>query len=121
MNVKLLLLVSNDYVVCDLEELDEEPSVYMKHPYKVDPLTYWDYNDEDKHFPPDNAVFLRTTEEKNIKDEKETITVQTDYAQLTKYPEFTNDDDVLMRSDRIITVVDPSPEVLNLYTKLISK
>jgi len=121
MNVQLLLLISNDYIICDLEELDEEPSVYMKNPYKVDPLTYWDYNEEDKHFPPENAVFLKATEEKNIKDGKETVTIQTDYAQLDKYPHFTNDDDVLMRSDRIITVVEPSPEILNLYTKLISK
>lgn len=121
MNVQLLLLISNDYIICDLEELDEEPSVYMKNPYKVDPLTYWDYNDEDKHFPPENAVFLKATKEKNIKDGKETVTIQTDYAQLDKYPHFTNDDDVLMRSDRIITVMEPTPEILDLYTKLISK
>jgi len=121
MNIKLIQLTNNDYIICEYEELDEEPSLYMKNPYKVDPLTYWDYNDEDKHFPPDNAVFLKTTEEKNIKDGKEITVVQTDYAQLNEYPSFTNDVDILLNSDKIMTIIEPKPEILNLYTQLISK
>ncbi len=121
MNIKLIQLINNDYIICEYEELDEEPSLYMKNPYRVVELTYWDYNEDDKHFPPDNAVFLQTTEEKNIKDEKEIVTVQSDYAQLLKYPLFTNDTDILLNSDRIMTIVDPLPEVLNLYVQLISK
>lgn len=121
MNIKLVQLVNNDYIVCDLEELDEEPSLYMKNPYKVEPLTYWDYNEDDKHFPPDNAVYLKTITEKNLKDGKEIITVQTDYAQLDKYPSFTNDVDILLNSDRIMTIIEPKPEIAKLYMELISE
>jgi hypothetical protein len=121
MNIKIVQMITQDYIICDLEELDEEPSVYMKNPYKIDPLTYWDYKEEDKHFPPDNAVFLKSTVESNIKDGNETVTTQTDYAQLEQYPPFTNDRDVLFNSDRIMTVFDPTPEIVNLYTQLISK
>ncbi len=121
MNIKLIQLINNDYIICEYEELDEEPSLYMKNPYRVETLTYWDYNDEDKHFPPDNAVFLQAIEEKNIKDGKEMITIQSDYAQLFRYPLFTGDTDILLNSDRIMTIVDPLPEVLNLYVQLISK
>ena len=121
MNIKLIQLINNDYIICEYEELDEEPSLYMKNPFRVLDLSYWDYSEQDKHFPPDNAVFLRTTEEKNIKDGKEMITIQTDYAQLVRYPLFTEDVDILLNSDRIMTIVEPCPEILNLYTQLISK
>jgi hypothetical protein len=121
MNIKLIQLTTNDYIICEYEELDEEPSLYMKNPYKVETLTYWDYDEDDKHFPPYNAVFLSKTEEKNIKNGKETITVQNDYAQLEKYPLFTNDVDILLNSDKIMTIIEPKPEILNLYTKLISE
>ena len=121
MNIKLIQLINNDYIICEYEELDEEPSLYMKNPYRVLDLTYWDYNEEDKHFPPDNAVFLRTIEEKNIKDGKEIVTIQTDYAQLVRYPLFTEDVDILLNSNKIMTIVEPCPEILTLYTQLISK
>ncbi len=121
MNIKLVQLINNDYIICELEELDEEPSLYMKHPYRVAELTYWDYNEEDKHFPPYNAVFLQSTEEKNIKDGKEMITIQSDYAQLTSYPSFTNDTDVLLNSDRIMTIIEPKPEIAKLYMEMIAE
>jgi hypothetical protein len=121
MNIKLVQLINNDYIICDLEELDEEPSLYMKHPYKVDELSYWDYNEDDKHYPPFNAVFLRKTEEKNTKKGEESIVVQTDYAQLTPYPPFTNDTDVLLNSDRIMTIIEPKPEIAKLYMELIAE
>lgn len=121
MNIKLIQLINSDYIICDLEELDEEPSVYMKNPYRVTDLTYWDYNEEDKHFPPPNAVFLRATTEKNIKDGVEHVTIQSDYAQLDQYPLFTNDRDILLNSDRLLTVVEPSTEIIKLYMELVSE
>ncbi len=121
MNIKLIQLTNNDYIICEYEELDEEPSLYMKKPYKVETLTYWDYGEDDKHFPPYNAVFLRKTEEKNTKDGKETITIQSDYAQLESYPSFTNDVDILLNSDKIMTIIEPKPEILKLYLQLVSE
>jgi hypothetical protein len=100
MNIKLIQLINNDYIICEYEELDEEPSLYMKNPYRVLDLTYWDYNEQDKHFPPDNAVFLRIT---------------------VRYPLFTDDVDILLNSDKIMTIVEPASEILTLYTQLISK
>lgn len=101
--------------------MDEEPSLYMKNPYKVSELSYWDYDENDKHFPPANAVFLQLMKEKNIKNDKEIITIQSDYAQLVKYPSFTKDVDILLNSDKIMTIVEPAPEIVTLYLQLISK
>jgi hypothetical protein len=121
MNIKLIQLINNDYIICEYEEMDEEPSLYMKNPYKVSELSYWDYDENDKHFPPANAVFLQLMKEKNIKNDKEIITIQSDYAQLVKYPSFTKDVDILLNSDKIMTIVEPAPEIVTLYLQLISK
>lgn len=121
MNIKLIQLINNDYIICEYEELDEEPSLYMKNPYRVIDITYWDYKEDDSHECPQNAILVGTSEEKNIKDGIETITTQTDYVQLEKYPKYTNDVDILLNSDKIMTIIEPMPEILNLYTQLISK
>lgn len=121
MNIKLIQLINNDYIICEYEELDEEPSLYMKNPYRVVDLTYWDYKEGDSHEPPENTILLGVSTEKNIKDGIETICTQTDYVQLEQYPKYTNDVDILLNSDKIMTIIEPKPEILNLYTQLISK
>lgn len=121
MNIKVVQMITEDYIICDLEELDEEPSVYMKNPYKIIDLTYWEHNPDDSHEPQQPSVFLSKSEESSTHDGKTTVTTQYDYALLQQYPQFTNDKDILFNSDRIMTVFDPTPEILNLYTQVISK
>jgi hypothetical protein len=114
-------MITEDYIICDLEELDEEPSVYMKNPYRIEPLTYWEHNEDDSHTPQPQSVFLNKIIEKVTHEGKEIVTTQYNYAVLSQYPQFTNDTDILFNSNRIMTVFDPTPEILNLYTQLISK
>lgn len=84
MNVALVQLINNDYVVCDLELLEEEPCYYMKNAYVI------------KH------------------NESGKLNFQ-------KYPEFTDDEGCLMHTDKIITMVDPKPSVVEEYMKVIGE
>lgn len=121
MNIKLIQLINSEYIICDLEELDEEPSVYMKNPYRVIELSYWEHNEDDTHDPQQPCVFLNKSTETVSHNGKECISTQYDYAQLQQYPLFTNDRDVLLNSDRLMTVVEPSPDIIKLYMELVSK
>ena len=78
MNIKVLQLITQDYVICDLEELDEEPSVYMKNPYKIIDLTYWEHNEDDSHVAQQPSVFLGKSVESSIHGGNESITNQYD-------------------------------------------
>ena len=40
---------------------------------------------------------------------------------LTKWPEYTNDDHVLLRSDDLLTVVEPREDIVKLYLKKVGK
>ena len=121
MNIKIIQLINLDYIIANLEELDEEPSVYLKNPYKIETLSYWEYNDDDGHVAPENTVFLNQITEKSIKKGEETYIKQFNYASLEKYPAFTNESDILFNSERLITVVEPKPEIAKLYMELISE
>jgi hypothetical protein len=86
-NVALVQLVNNSYVICDLELLEEEPCYYMKNAYEIkeDPLLGF------------NGV------------------------QLVKYPKYTEDEGCLMHTEKIITMVDPSPKIVESYMKVIGE
>lgn len=83
MNVALIQLINSNYVVCDLELLEEEPCYYMK-----------------------NAYTIKYNEFGELK--------------FKKYPEFTDDEGCLMHTDKIITMVDPKPSLVEEYMKVIS-
>lgn len=84
MNVALVQLINSDYVVCDLELLEEEPCYYMK-----------------------NAYVIKNNEFGELR--------------FKKYPEFTDDEGCLMHTDKIITMVDPKPSVVEEYMKVIGE
>jgi len=129
MNIKVIQLITKDYIVCDLEELDEEPSVYMKNPFLVENLTEFEYSRDKrkrKHVQRPHTVLIDTVEyqETMLDDdgnEVEEISTEYEYAYLKPYPEFTNDRDILFNSDRIMTIFEPKPEIAKLYMELIAE
>lgn len=40
---------------------------------------------------------------------------------LTKWPSYTNDEHILLKSDRLLTMVDPTEDILNRYLKKVGK
>jgi hypothetical protein len=84
-NVALVQLVNNSYVICDLELLEEEPCYYLKNAYEV--------NESDLN----NEVYF------------------------TKYPKYTEDEGCLMHTEKIITMIDPSPRIVEKYMKVIGE
>lgn len=82
MNIALVQLVNNSYVICDLELLEEEPCYYLKNAYEI------------KESASDEVEFVR-------------------------YPKFTDDEGCLMHTEKIITMIDPSPRIVESYMKVI--
>ena len=120
MNIKVFHMITGEYIICDAEELDEEPSVHMKNPYLITDLTFWDTDDEPSSVAPENAVFLNRFIDVSLRHNGKD-TEQIEYAELNRYPKFGSDTSILFNSDKILTIFDPLPGILNLYTQLISK
>jgi spore coat polysaccharide biosynthesis protein SpsF (cytidylyltransferase family) len=92
----------------------------LTNPYRILDLSYWDYSNRDKkHVPQEGAVFVKQTEEKEINEEngEVVITTQTDYILLEKFPNYTNQTQIYLRADDILTICDPSNLVLECYEK----
>ena len=86
MNVAVLQLINDRYIICDLEMLEEEPCYYLKNSYEV----------IDNGYPKNDVKFV-------------------------KYPKFTEDEGCLMHTDKIITMIDPEPRIIELYMKVIGE
>ena len=91
------------------------------NPYKIEELSYWEYsNRPEKHIPSEGAVLVKRTEEKEFGKDGETIvTVQYEYVSLQKYPKYTDQDQIYLRADDILTICDPSSVVLECYQKTV--
>jgi hypothetical protein len=110
MNLVILELVNDKYIICDLERLDDEPSYYLKNPYVI--LENYDYYDTDKELDVIIPYVLLSKKE-------ERTGVAYEYITLEKYPKFTIDEGCLMYTDKIITMVEPELKVAELYVKVI--
>jgi hypothetical protein len=110
MNLVILELVNDKYIICDLERLDDEPSYYLKNPYII--LENYAYLEKNKELEVTDHYVLLTKKE-------ESIGVSYEYITLEKYPKFTNDEGCLMYTDKIITMVEPELKVTELYVKVI--
>jgi hypothetical protein len=83
-------------------------------------LSYWDYSNRDKkHVPQEGAVFVKQSEETEINETngEQVITVQTDYIILEKFPNYTDQTQIYLRADDILTICDPTELVLECYKK----
>lgn len=93
----------------------------MTNPYRILDLAYWDYsNQERKNVPNPNALFIGTSEEKEIgKDGEVIVTTQSDYLLLEKFPKYTNQTQIYMRADDILTLCDPTNTMVEYYKKTV--
>lgn len=119
---KLVVLKDKEFLIADIEEREESPECLLINPYRILDLTYWDYsNDPKKHVPPEGAVFIKKTEEKEEDKKGEVITTtQTDYIILEKFPRYSDQEQIYIRASDILTICDPSKDVLECYEKTLS-
>lgn len=77
MKISLLHLITNQYIISEINELDEEPAVHMVRPYEI-------------------------------------IENSSGY-KLVRYPKFCEGENVLLHSERILTIGNPYPSIIKEY------
>jgi|TARA_R100000005_G_C4984825_1_gene193455 small nuclear ribonucleoprotein (snRNP)-like protein len=82
MNLHVIELINNKIIVADVEELDEEPSCFLKNCREI--------------IDTDGTISFR------------------------KWPQYTDETDTLIYSNRIVTISTPSEEVTSQYKKVIN-
>jgi hypothetical protein len=100
MSIKLVLLKSGEQVVSDVKELVSEESVrgyVFKKPHKVQV----------------NRTILLTEDESAIGDRNIEIT-------LSPWVLLTNDEDILVSPDWIVTIVDPLNSIIEMYEEKVN-
>lgn len=117
--IQVILLKNQEYLISEIEEREESPECLLTNPYRILDLTYWDHsNQERKNVPNPNALFIGESEEKETdKDGEIIITKQSDYILLEKFPKYTNQVQVYLRAEDILTLADPSHLVVEYYKK----
>ena len=118
--IQVIVLKDRDYLIAEIEEREESPECLLINPYRILDLSYWDYSNRDtKHIPSEGAVFVNQSEEKELNEQtgEHVITTQTDYIILEKFPNYTNQTQIYLRAEDILTICDPSHLVLECYKK----
>lgn len=117
--IQLIVLKNQEYLIAQIEEREESPECLLTNPYRVTDLTYWDYsNRKDKHIPRNDAALISVETEMELDNEGEEITVtETNYVLLEKFPKYTNQKQIYMRADDILTICDPLDLVVECYEK----
>lgn len=119
--IQVILLKTQEYLIAEIEERDESPECLLTNPYRVTDLTYWDHSNVDYnnvHNP--NALFISESVEKETDKEGNEVTVtQSDYILLEKFPKYTNQTQVYLRAEDILTLADPTHLVLEYYKKTV--
>lgn len=82
MNLHVIELINNKVVVADVEELDEEPSCFLKNCREIIDI--------------DDTISFR------------------------KWPQYTDETDTLIYSNRIVSISTPSDEVASLYKQSVN-
>ena len=119
--IQVIVLKDREYLIAEIEEREESPECLLTNPYRITDLTYWDYsNVEHKNVHNPDALYIGESEEKELdKDGNEVTTIQSDYILLEKFPKYTNQTQIYMRADDILTICDPSHSVLEYYKKTV--
>ena len=118
--IQIVLLKNpyDTYLIARIEERDVAPECLLHNPYKLVEETHWTYSKEDTHNPSDNTIFLGSKEELEIRNGNENLITQHDYLLFQKFPLHTKQTQIYLRADDILTLYDPSYEILEYYRKL---
>lgn len=119
--IQVIVLKNQEYLIAQIEEREESPECLLTNSYRITDLTYWDHSNLDfKNIHNSNALFIDEQEEKEMdKDGQEVICTQSNYILLEKFPKYTNQVQVYLRSDDILTICDPTHSVLEYYKKTV--
>jgi hypothetical protein len=119
--IQVILLKNQEYLIAGIEEREESPECLLTNPYRITDLTYWDHSNVDyKNVHNPDALFIEESVEKETdKDGNEVTVIQSDYILLQKFPKYTNQTQIYMRADDILTICDPSYSVLEYYQKTV--
>lgn len=119
--IQVILLKNQEYLIAEIEERDESPECLLTNPYKIENISYFNYSNTDyKNIPNPNALFMgEQVETEKDRGGEEIITTQSDYILLEKFPKYTNQTQVYLRADDILTLADPTHLVLEYYKKTV--
>ena len=119
--IQVILLKNQEYLIAQIEEREESPECLLTNPYRITDLTYWDYSNMDTtHVPTENAVFVSSSVEKEKgKDGEDVIVTQSDYILIEKFPKYTTQSQIYLRSNDILTICDPGHLVLECYKRTV--
>lgn len=115
------MLKNQEYLIAQIEEREESPECLLINPYRITDLTYWDHSNVDyKNVHNPDALFIEESVEKETdKDGNEVTVIQSDYILLQKFPKYTNQTQIYLRAEDILTLADPSHGVLEYYKKTV--
>ena len=119
--IQVILLKNQDYLISEIEEREESPECLLTNPYKIENITYFDHSNCDyKNIPNPNALFIdEQIEHEKDKDGEQVFCTQSNYILLEKFPKYTNQNQVYLRAEDILTLADPSHLVVEYYKKTV--
>ena len=119
--IQVILLKNQEYLISEIEEREESPECLLTNPYKIENISYFNYSNNDyQNTPNPDALFIgEQVEKEKDKNGEEVIITQSDYIILEKFPKYTNQIQVYLRAEDILTLADPSYSVLEYYQKTV--
>lgn len=119
--IQILYLKNKQYLIAEIEERDESPECLLTNPYKIENISYFNYSNNDyQSIPNSNALFIREqVETETDRGGEEVITTESEYILLEKFPKYTNQVQIYLRSEDILTICDPTHSVLEYYKKTV--
>jgi predicted lipase len=119
--IQVITLKNLEYLIAEIEEREESPECLLTNAYKIENISYFNYSNVDyQNIPNPNALFIgEQVEKEKDKTGEEVITTQSDYIILEKFPKYTNQIQVYLRVEDILTLADPSYSVLEYYQKTV--
>lgn len=119
--IQVILLKTQEYLIAEIEEREESPECLLTNPYKIENISYFNYSNTDyQNIPNPDALFIgEQVEKEKDKNGEEVITTQSDYIFLEKFPKYTNQNQVYLRAEDILTLADPSYLVVEYYKKTV--
>lgn len=115
-----------DYYIGQVSELEEEPAFFVENLYEIVDGYAWGKDEADaisRISKSDENYLILSSQEENLlfpsgkEDEEKKTSWEIEYISLRKYPKYTAQRHMFLTTDQIMTILDPEPEVLDLYRK----
>ena len=119
--IQILCLKNQQYLIAEIEERDESPECLLTNPYKIENLSYFNYSNNDyQNIPNPDALFIKEQVETETDKSGDEVTVtESEYILLEKFPKYTNQTQVYLRVEDILTLADPTHSVVEYYKKTV--